>query len=102
MYPIAKDVIGLIRIEHLGKRGVYLWTNKINHKQYIGSSINISNRLSSYFATSYLKNQSERGSAICLAILKYGLENFSIEVIELGISPAREDVKVTDDFIAIP
>ena len=40
---------GIIRTSYKNKRGVYLWTNKINGHQYIGSSMNLSSRLSDYF-----------------------------------------------------
>jgi len=101
-YKMAIDVAGIIKIAHLGKRGVYLWTNQLNGNQYVASSINLSKRLADYFTPSYIKTQSERGSAICLAILKHGLDNFSIQVLELGLSQNRGGVKPTDDFIALP
>ena len=71
----------MIRTGFLGKRGVYLWTNKINGEQYVESAMNLSSRLSDYFTNSYLKYQSTRGSAISAcpaAILKYGLSKFSV------------------------
>jgi hypothetical protein len=55
---------GFIRTSFLKQRGVYLWTNKTNGKQYIGSAMDLSSRLSDYFTNSYLKYQSYRGSAI--------------------------------------
>jgi group I intron endonuclease len=65
------------------------------------SSINLSKRLSYYFMPSYLKSQADRPGAIFTAILKHGLVNFSIQVIELGSSPDRSSVKITDDFILL-
>lgn len=74
--PIAKLPTGLIEFSELvqsegvikttlkGKRGVYLWTNKINGHQYIGSAMDLSARLSDYFSKSYIKAKSKRGSAI--------------------------------------
>lgn len=92
---------GLIRTSFLDKRGLYLWTNKINSNQYVGSSMNLSSRLSDYFTNSYLKQQSTRGSAISIAILKHGLSNFTLQIIELGTSPSRENVSVSSDFIQL-
>lgn len=36
--------------ENRGKTGIYRWTNKVNGKSYIGSGVNLSNRLSKYFS----------------------------------------------------
>lgn len=65
-------------------RGCYLWTSKSTGKQYIGSSRNLSLRLSEYFRESYLILQSGRGSLICRALLKYGYEDFTLSIISLG------------------
>ena len=92
---------GTIRTSFLDKRGLYLWTNKINGNQYVGSSMNLSSRLSDYFTNSYLKHQSTRGSAISIAILKYGLSNFTLQIIVLGTSPSREDISASSDFIQL-
>lgn len=54
---------------------IYLWTNLINGKHYVGQTQHFYNRMTNYKngrATPYLK----------AAIEKYGLENFSIDVIE--------------------
>lgn len=55
-------------------------------KQYIGSSINLSLRLSEYYRAGYLELQSKRGSAICRAIRKHGLNQFSLSIMVLGVS----------------
>ena len=80
---------GTIRTTLIGKRGVYLWTNNINGHQYIGSAMDLSARLSDYFTKSYIKAQSKRGSAISLAIAKYGYAEFTLQVLVLGSSPIR-------------
>jgi group I intron endonuclease len=92
---------GIIRTSYKNKRGVYLWTNKINGHQYIGSSINLSSRLSDYFTNSYLKYQSNRGSVISLAILKYGLSEFTLQIVVLGQSPNRDSISTISDFILL-
>lgn len=76
-------------MEFNNQRGCYLWTHKKSSKQYIGSSINLSLRLSEYFRPGYLKLQSKRGSAIARAIIKYGLDQFSISIMVLGPSPEK-------------
>lgn len=93
--------VGVIRTLLAKKRGVYLWTNKRNGKQYVGSSMDLSSRLSDYFRNSYNKDQASRGSAISAAILKYGLSEFSLQVIVLGPSPTRESISVSSDFIPL-
>lgn len=92
---------GTIRTLLTKKRGVYIWTNKRNGKQYVGSAMDLSSRLSDYFKPSYLKAQASRGSAICAAILKYKLSEFSLQVIVLGPSPTRESISVNSDFIQL-
>lgn len=55
--------------------GIYKITNKINNKCYIGQSRNIERRWKRHI-------QENNDSAIHRAIKKYGVENFSFEVIE--------------------
>jgi len=68
-----------IMLENKGKVGVYLWTNKINGKRYIGSSINLSGRFLHYFSIAYI---STINMLIYKALLKYGHENFSLSILE--------------------
>ena len=84
VYDNMLDNEGTIRTAHRDKRGIYLFTNKLNGKQYVGSSKNLSTRLGDYFKDSYLNVQIHRGSAISAALIKYGKDNFSVEVFELG------------------
>lgn len=100
-YPDPQKSEGLIRTSFLNKRGVYLWTNKVNGNQYIGSAMNLSSRLSDYFNKSYIKYQSIRGSAISDAIIKYSLSNFNLQIIELGPSPTRDTISVNSDFLIL-
>jgi len=69
-----------VLLENNGKSGVYLWTNLINSKKYVGSSKDIGRRLREYFNINYLEKLTNL--PICRALLKYGHENFSLEIME--------------------
>jgi group I intron endonuclease len=60
------------------KAGIYLLRNKINNKIYIGKSINLYKRIYRH------KNDSKYNNSIyiCLAINKYGWNNFEVEILE--------------------
>jgi group I intron endonuclease len=72
-------IIFSIKKENKGKAGIYRITNKIKGKSYIGSSYRLHLRFYAYFSASGLK-RTER--VIVQAIFKYGLINFSLEVLE--------------------
>jgi len=57
-----------------------MWTNLKNGKQYIGSSNNLKIRFSRYFNVNQLKRSNYM--VICRALLKHGLSNFSLTIIE--------------------
>lgn len=85
------------------KRGVYLWTNLKNGKQYIGSSKNLGVRLNDYYQPSYLAAQRLRGSAISRALLEYGHANFSVSIVSLGPTDPTlvSTVLIKPDFIVL-
>lgn len=56
--------------------GVYKITNTTNNKSYIGQSVNIEKRWS------YYRHGSKDHTPILFAIRKYGLDNFTFEIIE--------------------
>lgn len=60
--------------ENKGLSGIYRWVNNINGNSYIGSAVNLSNRLYQHYWG--------KVSSIILqhAIDKYGLSNFSIQI----------------------
>lgn len=69
--------------ENLKKAGIYRWTNLISGKTYIGSSSNLSKRFSGYFSTEFLIRESlKTKSMIYSALLKYGYNNFKLEILE--------------------
>lgn len=63
-----------------GKSGIYMWTNKLNNKKYIGSSVNLRRRVLEYYNVNRLLN--EKSMTINVALLKYGYHNFSFTVLE--------------------
>lgn len=62
--------------------GIYKITNIVNNKIYIGQSIDIQERWYQYKYKAFDKNEKGYNSAIHLAMRKYGVENFLIEIIE--------------------
>ena len=71
----------IIYKENRGKSGIYRINNINRDKSYIGSSINLSRRFSSYYSIKSLKRKS-KNSRINRALLKYGYENFNLDILE--------------------
>ena len=81
-YNNAKFHKRIIIKENRGKAGIYRWINNLNGKSYVGSSINLTIRLNVYFNKNRLVTGSGNRMAIYQAISKYGLENFTLEILE--------------------
>jgi len=81
IYENAYDMKNLILKENKNKVGIYKWTNKLNNKCYVGSSINLWRRFLNYFNLSYLSNK-KNNLKISRALVKHGYSNFSIEILE--------------------
>lgn len=65
------------------KIGIYVITNKINNKQYVGQSTNLSRRWSDHRSKSrHPRKPDEYRNLLYIAIREYGLENFSFEILE--------------------
>lgn len=62
--------------------GIYKIENLINGKVYIGKSIDIDNRIRNHKSESFNPISNSYDTAIHRAIRKYGVDNFSFEVIE--------------------
>lgn len=62
--------------------GIYKIENLINGKIYIGKSIDIQKRFKTHINNSFNKNNPSYNHLIHKAIRKYGVENFSFDVIE--------------------
>lgn len=62
--------------------GIYKITNNINNKVYIGQSRNIHSRLNAHKTRPFNINSNDYNKRLYVSIRKYGLENFSFEIIE--------------------
>lgn len=61
---------------------IYIYTNKINNHQYVGQTNNLQKRYNGHKSDSFNPNSHSYNYPLHAAIRKYGLENFSFEVIE--------------------
>lgn len=65
--------------DNRNKSGIYRWVNNINNKTYIGSSINLSERMLDYYSSRILLKYKTH---IHNALIKHGYSNFSLEILE--------------------
>ena len=70
------------------KSGVYIFINNITNQLYIGSSINLTKRMVSYYY--YINSDKLSKFVIIRAMKKYGLENFSLGILEF----CKQDPKI--------
>ena len=83
VYSNAELQIEQILAENKGKPGIYIWVNKKNGKSYVGSAIDLKDRLKQYYSLNLMRTKIMLGqSAIYTAILKYGHSNFKLEILE--------------------
>lgn len=66
--------------ESRGKTAVYMWTNTLNGKRYVGSSNNLKRRLLKYFNVALISQ--DLSMVIYRALLKYGYSKFSFTILE--------------------
>jgi hypothetical protein len=69
----------LYLLNYKGKSGIYMWTNKLNGKKYIGSSVNLRRRLLEYYNVNRLINKNYM--SINVALLKHSYRYFSLTII---------------------
>lgn len=62
--------------------GIYKITNLINGKSYIGQSVNIHKRFIAHKSVAFNPNSKNYNYPLYRSIRKYGLDNFSFEIIE--------------------
>lgn len=65
------------------KSGIYRWNNLITGARYIGSAVDLTRRLRDYFSDEFIKREIKKSnSLIYRALLKYGYDNFSLDILE--------------------
>jgi len=77
--------------DNLGKAVVYRWVNNINNKTYVGSTVNLTVRLG---LRPSIKHLTKHKTPIHNALLKYGFENFTLEILEYcekGVNPVTRE-----------
>ena len=96
LYAVLKQIFQ----KNKRKPGVYRLINKLSGKTYVGSSIDLTKILKNYFSMGYLKNSSQKKTAISRALVKYGYSNFKLEIIKYTtpekIRKLSSPVEVTD------
>lgn len=81
----------------LGVPGVYMITNKVTKKIYIGMSKNLKARFYNYLDLNRLQRDSS--SRIHKALIKYGFNNFSISILELHPNSVKTSLlREREDF----
>ena len=60
---------------------IYCYTNLVNHKKYIGQTINPEQRFKQHKSSAFNEKDQEYNSLLHRAFRKYGYENFSYEII---------------------
>ena len=72
-----KDKLAILDISK-GRSGIYMWTNKLNAKKYVGSSVDLRRRLLEYYNVNRILN--EKSMPINVALLKYGYIHIYISI----------------------
>lgn len=75
-----KDKLNILKFIK-GKSGIYMWTNKLNGKNYVGSSVDLNRRILEYYNINRLLN--EKSMPINVALLKYGYQNFTFTILDI-------------------
>lgn len=72
--------------------GIYLFTNKINNKKYIGQSVNIEKRYAEHRTRPFNQSSTMYNGKFYRAIRKYGIDNFTFEIIDSNENYTKEEL----------
>lgn len=87
----------LLTLNYLQKKaGVYMITNKVTKKYYIGMSKDLKSRVSNYLCIKRLNDN--KSSRIHKALLKHGFSNFSFTILELSDNNKTSVLREREDF----
>nr|YP_010721243.1 GIY-YIG homing endonuclease [Cyathus striatus]WDS46394.1 GIY-YIG homing endonuclease [Cyathus striatus]WDS46429.1 GIY-YIG homing endonuclease [Cyathus striatus] len=89
-----------IKDKYYNKRGIYLWVNNSNNKSYVGKSVNLFNRLNKNYLSSDYINRNKNKMSICAAIYKYGIQNFSVYILEIIDLQEEIGSKLSKEFLS--
>lgn len=77
------DIKKTIYKDNIRMSGIYRWVNLVNGDTYIGSAVDLTERLRDYLNPRWLnKEVLKHSSIIYRALLKYGYNNFRLEILE--------------------
>lgn len=69
--------------DNIKMSGIYRWVNLVNGDTYIGSAVDLTERLRDYLSPVWLKKEVlKHNSIIYRALLKYGYAKFRLEILE--------------------
>lgn len=77
--------------------GIYKYENKINHKCYIGQSVDIERRQYNHKSSVYNNKANDYNSQFHQAVRKYGFDNFDYEIIAV-LSPEEYSKELLDQM----
>ena len=67
--------------DNKNKSGIYMWTHKISGKSYIGSSLKLNRRFTSYYNYNYISDPN-KNMLIHKSLLNYGYSAFKLDILE--------------------
>ena len=71
------------------EKGIYIWESLDGHNKYVGHSINLYNRISSYFMPSILKTKARK---VLRYFNKYGFNNIKLTILIVDYSTDIDDL----------